>query len=35
MAVKPAPRWLRAGDTVTITIDRIGSLSSPVALEGA
>ncbi|HYC70325.1 MAG TPA: fumarylacetoacetate hydrolase family protein [Opitutaceae bacterium] len=35
MARKPAPRWLRAGDTVTIEIEKIGALTNPVALEGA
>ncbi|MFM9101548.1 MAG: fumarylacetoacetate hydrolase family protein, partial [Cyanobium sp.] len=28
------PRWLRAGDTVSITIEAIGTLSNPVVLEG-
>lgn len=32
MAAKP-PRWLKAGDTVTIEIERIGSLTNPVVLE--
>ena len=32
MAAKP-PRWLKAGDSVTIEIDRIGRLTNPVALE--
>jgi 2-keto-4-pentenoate hydratase/2-oxohepta-3-ene-1,7-dioic acid hydratase in catechol pathway len=32
MAAKP-PRWLKAGDQVTIEIDRIGQLTNPVALE--
>lgn len=32
MAAKP-PRWLKPGDTVTIEIDRIGSLTNPVILE--
>jgi 2-keto-4-pentenoate hydratase/2-oxohepta-3-ene-1,7-dioic acid hydratase in catechol pathway len=31
-ARKP-PRWLRAGDVVTVTIERIGSLTNPVAEE--
>lgn len=31
-ARKP-PRWLRDGDTVTVTIERIGRLSNPVRLE--
>lgn len=33
MAAKPAPRWLRAGDTVSITIEGIGTLTNPVADE--
>jgi 2-keto-4-pentenoate hydratase/2-oxohepta-3-ene-1,7-dioic acid hydratase in catechol pathway len=33
MAAKPQPRWLRAGDRVTIEIDRIGALTNPVAEE--
>jgi len=33
MAAKPEPRWLKPGDTVTIEIERIGSLTNPVALE--
>ena len=32
MAAKP-PRWLKAGDQVTIEIDRIGQLTNPVSLE--
>jgi 2-keto-4-pentenoate hydratase/2-oxohepta-3-ene-1,7-dioic acid hydratase in catechol pathway len=32
MASKP-PRWLQAGDTVTIEIEHIGRLTNPVALE--
>lgn len=32
MAAKP-PRWLKAGDTITIEIDGIGSLTNPVANE--
>jgi 2-keto-4-pentenoate hydratase/2-oxohepta-3-ene-1,7-dioic acid hydratase in catechol pathway len=32
MASKP-PRWLKSGDTVTIEIESIGSLTNPVALE--
>ncbi len=32
MAQNP-PRWLRPGDTVTIEIEGIGSLTNPVALE--
>ena len=33
MAAKPAPRWLRAGDIVSIEIEKIGTLTNPVALE--
>lgn len=33
MARKPEPRWLRPGDTVTIEIERIGTLTNPVVLE--
>jgi 2-keto-4-pentenoate hydratase/2-oxohepta-3-ene-1,7-dioic acid hydratase in catechol pathway len=33
MARKPEPRWLRAGDSVTIEIEKIGALTNPVALE--
>ena len=33
MAAKPAPRWLRPGDSVTIEIEKIGALTNPVALE--
>jgi len=33
MAAKPAPRWLRPGDSVTIEIEKIGRLTNPVALE--
>ncbi len=32
MAAKP-PRWLKSGDTVTIEIDTIGSLTNPVVEE--
>ena len=32
MARKP-PRWLTAGDNVTIEIEKIGSLTNPVLLE--
>jgi 2-keto-4-pentenoate hydratase/2-oxohepta-3-ene-1,7-dioic acid hydratase in catechol pathway len=32
MARKP-PVWLKAGDSVTIEIEKIGSLTNPVALE--
>ena len=34
MAMTP-PRWLRAGDIVSIEIERIGELTNPVAAEGA
>lgn len=34
MAARP-PRWLRAGDMVTVTIEGIGSLSNPVVEEPA
>ncbi len=33
MAAKPTPRWLRPGDTVSIEIEKIGTLTNPVALE--
>ncbi len=33
MAAKPEPRWLRPGDSVSIEIEKIGTLSNPVALE--
>jgi 2-keto-4-pentenoate hydratase/2-oxohepta-3-ene-1,7-dioic acid hydratase in catechol pathway len=33
MAAKPSPRWLRAGDLVTIEIEKIGALANPVADE--
>ena len=33
MAHKPEPRWLKAGDTVAIEIEKIGTLSNPVRLE--
>lgn len=33
MAVKPEPRWLRPGDSVSIEIEGIGTLTNPVALE--
>jgi len=33
MARKPTPRWLRAGDTVTVEIEKIGRLTNPVVLE--
>lgn len=34
MARKPEPRWLRSGDSVSIEIEKIGTLTNPVALEG-
>ena len=34
MAARP-PRWLKPGDSVTIEIEKIGSLTNPVALESA
>jgi 2-keto-4-pentenoate hydratase/2-oxohepta-3-ene-1,7-dioic acid hydratase in catechol pathway len=33
MARKPAPRWLQAGDTVSIEIEKIGTLTNPVVDE--
>ena len=33
MAAKPAPRWLKAGDVVTVEIQGIGALTNPVVLE--
>jgi 2-keto-4-pentenoate hydratase/2-oxohepta-3-ene-1,7-dioic acid hydratase in catechol pathway len=33
MAHKPQPRWLQAGDIVTIEIDGIGGLTNPVEME--
>ena len=33
-ARKP-PRWLKAGDVVTVTIEKIGALSNPVDEESA
>jgi 2-keto-4-pentenoate hydratase/2-oxohepta-3-ene-1,7-dioic acid hydratase in catechol pathway len=30
---KTPPRWLKAGDVVTIEIEGIGSLTNPVRLE--
>jgi 2-keto-4-pentenoate hydratase/2-oxohepta-3-ene-1,7-dioic acid hydratase in catechol pathway len=33
MAHKPEPRWLRAGDTVSVEIEKIGTLTNPVVLE--
>jgi len=33
MAVKPNPRWLKAGDTVSIEIEKIGTLTNPVVNE--
>lgn len=32
-AVETAPGWLKAGDQVSIEIDRIGVLANPVANE--
>jgi 2-keto-4-pentenoate hydratase/2-oxohepta-3-ene-1,7-dioic acid hydratase in catechol pathway len=32
MAARP-PRWLKAGDEVTVEIERIGALTNPVSLE--
>jgi 2-keto-4-pentenoate hydratase/2-oxohepta-3-ene-1,7-dioic acid hydratase in catechol pathway len=32
MARKP-PVWLKPGDSVTIEIEKIGSLTNPVAIE--
>ena len=33
MAAKPTPRWLRPGDSVSIEIEKIGTLTNPVVLE--
>jgi len=33
MAAKPAPRWLKPGDTVSIEIEGIGTLTNPVTEE--
>lgn len=33
MAVKPQPRWLRSGDSVSIEIEKIGTLTNRVAFE--
>ena len=33
MAAKPQPRWLKAGDTVSIEIEGIGKLTNPVINE--
>jgi len=33
MAAKPLPRWLRPGDSVSIEIEKIGTLTNPVVLE--
>ncbi len=33
MAKKPEPRWLKAGDNVTIEIEKIGQLTNPVKEE--
>ena len=35
MAQKPNPRWLQPGDTVTIEIESIGALTTPVEEESA
>ncbi len=35
MAAKPTPRWLKAGDEVTIEVEKIGRLTNPVAQEPA
>lgn len=35
MVAKPQPRWLRPGDSVSIEIETIGTLTNPVALEVA
>ncbi len=35
MATKPAPRWLRPGDRVSIEIEKIGTLTNHVTLEPA
>ncbi len=35
MATKPTPRWLKAGDEVTIEVEKIGRLTNPVGLEPA
>ncbi|MBP6508500.1 MAG: fumarylacetoacetate hydrolase family protein [Opitutaceae bacterium] len=33
MATKPQPRWLKPGDSVSIDIEKIGTLTNPVANE--
>ena len=33
MATKPNPRWLKPGDSVSIDIEKIGTLTNPVANE--
>jgi len=33
MATKPSPRWLRPGDSVSIEIEKIGTLTNSVTLE--
>lgn len=33
MAAKPSPRWLRPGDSVSIEIESIGTLTNPVVAE--
>ncbi len=35
MAAKPAPRWLKPGDTVSIEIEGIGTLTNPVTEESS
>ena len=35
MAAKPTPRWLKAGDRVSIEVDRIGILTNPVTEESS
>jgi 2-keto-4-pentenoate hydratase/2-oxohepta-3-ene-1,7-dioic acid hydratase in catechol pathway len=35
MAAKPVPRWLKPGDSVSIEIEKIGTLTNPVQLEPA
>jgi 2-keto-4-pentenoate hydratase/2-oxohepta-3-ene-1,7-dioic acid hydratase in catechol pathway len=34
-AARTPPRWLRAGDTVQVTISGVGTLQNPVVDEGA
>ena len=33
MAAKPNPVWLKAGDSVSIEIEKIGTLTNPVVDE--